>query len=182
MLKDKEIYHEHLVRNIPNTEDNRKFIKEINKKAKESKSRWKMYIKYRKPKDGFKYGSGGSLRCDNANAFSVYITDRRDFPEQPEQKLKSRFWDKIRKLEKENRKLKKDLLVYKNPYVDWTMTELECELKDIKEWIVENYIEDNLLEKVFVDNHHGSLTLREKYNLLMEALEYKEELNVKYNS
>ena len=182
MSKDKEVYYEHLVSNIPNTEDNRKFIKEMNKKSKESNSRWKMYIKYRKPKDGFKYGMGGGLRCDNANAFSVYITDRREFSEQPEQKLKSRFWDKIRKLEKENRRLKKALLVYKNPYIDFTMTELECEINDIKEWIVEEYIADNLDKKVYVDKNYGSITLREKYNLLIEALGYKEELNDRYNS
>ena len=141
-----------------------------------------MYIKYRKPKDGFKYGSGGTLRCDNANAFSVYITDRRDYYQQPQVKERSRNWDKIRKLEEENEKLKKELLVYKNPYIDWNMSELADEISEIKEYIVENYIEDNLLEKVFVDNHHGSLTLREKYNLLIEALGYKEELNVKYTS
>ena len=99
MSKDKEIYWEHLVSNIPNTEDNRKSIKEINKKAKESKSRWHLLIKYRKPKPRFKYGSGGSLRCENANAFSVYIKDRREYCDQPEVKERSRLWDKIRELE-----------------------------------------------------------------------------------
>ena len=187
MSKDK-IYHEHLVSNIPNTEENRKFIREMNKKSKESNSRWKMFIKYRKPKDGFQYGSGGSLRCDNANAFSVYITDRRNYYEQPEVKERSRSWDKIRKLEKENEKLKKELLVYKNPYIDWNMTELEDEISEIKSYIVDCYIDDTIGElvrlgiNIEVDNQYGSITLREKYNLLVEALEYKEELNVRYNS
>ena len=78
-----KIKYEHLVRNVPNTENNRAFIKNINKMAKESKSMYKLFIKYRKPKEGFKYGSGGSLRCENANAFSVYIQDRRPWREQP---------------------------------------------------------------------------------------------------
>ena len=182
MSKDKEIYWEHLVSNIPNTEDNRKSIKEINKKAKESKSRWHLLIKYRKPKPRFKYGSGGSLRCENANAFSVYIKDRREYCDQPEVKERSRLWDKIRELEKENRKLKKDLLVYKNPYIDWTMSSLEEEIGEIKDYIVEGYLENNLDDKVYVDKNYGSVSLKEKYNLLMEALGYKEELNDRYNS
>ena len=44
---------EHLVRNVPNTEENRKFIKDVNKMSKESDSYYKLFIKYRKPKKGF---------------------------------------------------------------------------------------------------------------------------------
>ena len=42
--------HNHLVRNVPNTEENRKFIKQVNKMTKASDSIWKLFIKYRNPK------------------------------------------------------------------------------------------------------------------------------------
>ena len=171
--------YSHLVRNIPNTKENRDFVKNINKISKQSDSIYKLFIKYRKPKEGFKYGSGGSLKCENANAFSVYIQDRRPWREQPTSQIYARHDEIERKLNKKIallemnvEELEKEISKTKNPYMDWTMTELECELKDIKEWIVENYIKDNLEQKVFVDNHYGSITLKEKYNLLMEALEY----------
>ena len=166
--------HNHLVRNVPNTEENRKFIKQVNKMTKESDSIWKLFIKYRKPKEGFHYGSGGSLRCENANAFSVYVHDRRSYGEIPANQYRSNLWEENRKLEEENESLKKQLVIYKNPYIDWSITSIEGEIFEIKECIIEGYLEDSLSEKVYVDNHYGSITLKEKYNLLMEALEYAE--------
>ena len=75
--------YEHLVKNLPNTKENRDLVKKVNKMSKEAESHYKLIIKYRKPKEGFKYGSGGSLKRENANAFSVYIQDRRGYYEQP---------------------------------------------------------------------------------------------------
>tara|TARA_Y100001938_G_scaffold21864_1_gene28214 strand:- start:939 stop:1493 length:555 start_codon:yes stop_codon:yes gene_type:complete len=176
--------YEHLVRNVPNTEKNRKFIKDINKMSKESDSIYKLFIKYRKPKEGFKYGSGGSLKCKNANAFSVYIQDRRPYSKQPLTQTHSRYIEeqdklhsKIEGLESEIIKLREKLAVYSNPYIDWSITSIQDEIFEIKECIIEKYLDNALYtkdEEVYVDNHYGSISLKEKYNLLMEALEYAE--------
>ena len=161
--------HNHLVRNVPNTEDNRAFIKKVNKMSKESDSVWKLFIKYRKPKEGFKYGSGGSLKCENANAFSVYIDDRRPYGERPENQYRSKLWEENRLLEEENEKLKRQLAIYSNPYIDWSVSSIEDEIYEIREQIVDRFLEcDN--DRELLRNKE----LKEKYNLLMEALEYAE--------
>ena len=171
-----QVKHNHLVSNVPNTEENRKFIKEVNKMSKNSDSIWKLGIRYRKPKKGHKYGYGGNLKCENANAFSVYIHDRRSYGEIPENQYRSKLWEDIRVLEKENEKLKKQLAIYNNPYIDWSISSINDEIFEVKECIVDGYIEDTLSEKVYIDNHSPAAgTLKEKYNLLMEALEYAEQ-------
>ena len=91
----------HLVSNIPNIEEFRNFVKDINKMSKQSNSKWKLSIKYRKPKKGHKYGWGGSLKRDNANAFSVYIHDRRPYHEIPSNVYNGKLWEENRKLEEE---------------------------------------------------------------------------------
>jgi hypothetical protein len=170
--------YSHLVRNIPNTKENRDFVKNINKISKQSDSIYKLLIKYRKPKEGFKYGSGGSLKCENANAFSVYIQDRRPWREQPTSQIYARHDEIERKLNKKISRLERELAILKNPYMDWSNSSIEDEIFEIKESIVDGYLEDNLDNEVYlginrvVDNHYGSITLKEKYNLLMEALEY----------
>jgi len=161
--------HRHLVRNVPNTEDNRKFIKKINKMSKNSDSIWKLFIKYRKPKEGFHYGSGGSLKCDNANAFSVYIDDRRPYGQRPENQYRSKLWEENRKLEEENEALKRQLAIYSNPYIDWSVSSIEDEIYEIRERIVDRFLEcDN--DKLLLRNPE----LKEQHDQLMEALEYAE--------
>ena len=158
--------HRHLVRNIPNTEDNRKFVKKVNKMSKNSDSIYKLFIKYRKPKEGHKYGYGGSLKCENASAFSVYIDDRRPYGERPENQYRYQLWEENRKLEEENKKLKRQLAIYSNPYIDWSISSIEDEIFEVKESIVERYLES--------DDGLKDDTLKEKYNELLEALEYAE--------
>ena len=58
---------------IDNTEDNRKAIRQLNKLAKEQNSQYRFSIRYRKPKEGHKYGHGGELRRDNALGIGLYI-------------------------------------------------------------------------------------------------------------
>ena len=58
---------------IENTEGNRKAIRQLNKIAKEQDSLYRFSIRYRKPKDGHKYGHGGELRRDNALGIGLYI-------------------------------------------------------------------------------------------------------------
>ena len=158
--------NQHLVSNIPNVEEFRDFVKDINKMAKKSNSIWKLSIRYRKPKEGHKYGYGGNLKCDNANAFSVYIHDRRPYHQIPSNVYRSELWGENRKLEEKNERLKKKLAIYSNPYIDWTISNIEDEIFEVKEAILERYLES-----------YGGLkddSLKEKYNQLMEALEYAE--------
>ena len=158
--------HNHLVSNVPNVEEFRDFVKSINKMAKDSDSIWKLSIRYRKPKKGHKYGYGGNLRCDNANAFSVYIHDRRPYREIPANQYSSKLWEENRVLEKENESLKKQLAIYNNPYIDWSISSIEDEIFEVKEAIIERYLES--------DDGLKDNTLKEKYNELLEALEYAE--------
>ena len=174
MSQDKTSLNQHLVSNIPNVEEFRSFVKQINKMAKQSNSIWKLGIRYRKPKEGHKYGYGGNLRCENADAFSVYIHDRRPYNQIPENIYRGKLWEENRLVKEENEKLKRELKFYENPYRDWSVPSINDEIFEIKEYIFDGYLEGNLDEKVYVDNHYGSATIKEKYNLLMEALEYAE--------
>lgn len=58
---------------LDNTQENRDLIKFFNKNMKEHNSKWRFNIKYRKPKDGKKYGWGGTLKQENAKKFAVYL-------------------------------------------------------------------------------------------------------------
>ena len=58
---------------LENTQENRDLIKAFNKNMKAHNSKWKFMIKYRKPKEGQKYGWGGSLKRENAREFAVYL-------------------------------------------------------------------------------------------------------------
>ena len=161
--------HNHLVSNVPNTEENRNFVKKVNKMSKDSDSIWRLGIRYRKPKEGHKYGYGGNLRCENANAFSIYVHDRRSYHQIPENQYRSKLWEDNRKLEKENEILKKELAIYNNPYIDWSVSSIEDEIFEIKEKIVERFLAcDNELELL---KHNA---LKTQYDQLLEALEYAE--------
>ena len=162
--------NQHIVSNIPNVEEFRDFVKQINKMAKESNSIWKLGIRYRKPKEGHKYGYGGNLRCENANAFSVYINDRRPYREQPNNIYRGELWEENYKLEEENKKLKKKLAFYENPYHEWRVSEIEDQIFEVKQNIVEDFLRD------FVSEDHRKI-VQKKYRQLMEALEYHEKNN-----
>ena len=163
---------EHLVKNIDNTKDNRDYVRVINKIARASKSKWRLKIRYRKPKEGIKYGYGGSVRREDANAFSIYIEDKTPYGDQPGNQYRTELWQENYKLEEENEKLKKELAFYKNPYNEWRVGEIEEEIFEVKEKIVERFIDcDNDLELL------RNIELQNKYNQLMEALAYHEENN-----
>ena len=161
--------HQHLVNNVPNVEEFRDFVKQINKMARKSNSIWQLSIRYRKPKEGHKYGYGGNLRCENANAFCVYVHDRSSYNQIPENQYRSKLWEAIRKLEEENENLKKQLATYKNPYIDWSVSSIEDEIYEIKDKIVDRFLECDD-DKELLRNQE----LKEQYDQLMEALEYAE--------
>jgi len=77
MKKDQEFNH--VVREIPNTKENRDKIKELNKMAKKSESIHRFKIKYRRPlpksvkPDSQGWYAGGGCRKEDARYFSVYL-------------------------------------------------------------------------------------------------------------
>ena len=64
--------HNHLVKGIPNTEENREKVADFNKLARQSNSMHRLRIKYRKPKNKTGY-HGGSCPKDDAKIFSLYL-------------------------------------------------------------------------------------------------------------
>ena len=73
MSKDRKVGHRHLVSRVPNTEDNRNIVKEINKMMSKSDSLSRIYVKYRQPIKGHKYSYGGGLKKEHAKSFSIYL-------------------------------------------------------------------------------------------------------------
>ena len=73
MSKDRKVGHRHLISRIPNTEDNRSIVKEINKMMNKSDSLSRIYVRYREPIKGHKYSWGGSLKKEHAKSFSIYL-------------------------------------------------------------------------------------------------------------
>tara|TARA_R100001244_G_scaffold61532_1_gene51538 strand:- start:14 stop:352 length:339 start_codon:yes stop_codon:yes gene_type:complete len=73
MSKDRKVGYRHLISRIPNTEDNRNIVKEINKMMSKSDSLSRIYVKYRQPTDGHKYDFGGGLKREHAKSFSIYL-------------------------------------------------------------------------------------------------------------
>ena len=73
MSKDRKVGHRHLISRIPNTEDNRSIVKEINKMMRKSNSLSRIYVRYRQPIEGHKYSWGGGLKKEHAKSFSVYL-------------------------------------------------------------------------------------------------------------
>ena len=159
-------WNEHLVSNIPNTDKNVAFIKDINKKAKRSLSRWRLRIRYRKPKEGFNYSYGGGLKRENANAFSVYIDTSLPYAQRPEAQSLSRSWDREKELKARIVELENKLLLANNPYKDLSIMEIKDKLEGVKEEIIDEYIYQIYNEDLI-----------SKYNFLTEALEIKEEEN-----
>ena len=156
--------NQHLVSNVDNTEENRKYVKDINRLARQSESKYRLKIRYRKPIKGKKYSWGGSLQRKNATAFSIYIEDKTPWQESQSHRL----WSNIADLERENDKLKKELALFKNPYYQWSEDEIQMEIQDIKE---------DVFVKFMYKDWSNAEKLIEKYDKLVEALNYEKENN-----
>jgi hypothetical protein len=65
-------HYEHLAKEIPNNSLTRGCVDYINKKMKDSSSKYRLRIRYRVPKDG-QYGIGGHVDKANSAAFSLYL-------------------------------------------------------------------------------------------------------------
>ena len=151
--------NQHLVSNVENTKENRDYVKSINKRAKERQSVNRLYIRYRKPIDGEKYGWGGSLKKECAKAFSIYISDKTPYKDTAYWKIR----DKCSELEEENESLKKQIAILENPYMHWSLGDIEDELFEAKESCIERFLD-----------HVEDEKLRDKYNLLVQAQVLKE--------
>ena len=151
--------NQHLVSNIENTEENRDYVKNVNKLARKSESKYRLYIRYRKPVEGKKYGWGGSLRRKNAKAFSIYIEDKTPY----DNRTDTIQWRQVRELQKENESLKKQIAILENPYMHWSLSDIESELFDVRLDCVDRFIDSA-----------EDVELREKYNLLIQAQTIKE--------
>ena len=105
---------------IDNTEKNHQLIKELNKEMSKFGSRWRLSKKARMPKDGKKWGWGGTLSFEDAKGIGVYVYHNPKYSKLHwEQKCKE-FQErrkerdaKVDRLEYENRVLKSELEEYK---------------------------------------------------------------------
>jgi hypothetical protein len=84
---------------IPNTEENRKALRHINKLAKEQNSYLNLKYRYRVPKEGNKYGSHGELRQSNADGIGIYINNELTDETYP------KLYSEIRRLESQKQTL-----------------------------------------------------------------------------
>ena len=65
--------YSHLTNRIPNNFISRWLIKKANKSMRLSGSKWRLRIRYRKPKKHFKYGWGGSLSKHQSKRIALYL-------------------------------------------------------------------------------------------------------------
>ena len=107
---------------IPNTEENRNKLKELNSRMKEYGSMWRFTLRGRKPKPGFAYGAGGNLRLENAEEIGVYITTRQS----ASNGYKNSWTDRYQKMKEEHHKeleqQKQNLDYYKRKWEDSSET------------------------------------------------------------
>jgi len=68
--------YNHIVNDIPNNAVTRWLIDKANARMRSCKSKHVLVKRYRKPKEGKKYGWGGSLRCKNATRIALYLYER----------------------------------------------------------------------------------------------------------
>ncbi len=180
---------------IENTEDNRKAIRQLNKIAKEQDSMYRFSIRYRKPKEGHKYGHGGELRKENALGIGLYIegaipSDSRLFElkvaneridtltseyDVVEEKLKDTAYElveadnEIERLRKIERSVKNFLMDDSDKYL---ADEIDRKTKRIEK--LENQLEktDAMLER-YVERCHRSDKKRSELTFELVALKDK---------
>ena len=105
---------------MENTEENRQLIKTLNKSMKAHDSRHRLYIRYRKPIEGEKYGWGGSLDCKNARTFAVYKKFTKAYGEMVSD-YRSADWKRQMNKDRERRK------VYDRAHTEATNLISNCE-------------------------------------------------------
>ena len=95
-MKNNQEYN-HVVKGIPNTQENRDKVSEFNKMARQSNSMHRLRIKYRKPKKGSRYEGyhyDGSVPKDCASLFSIYLK-KTEKQEKLEQEYRTKEYERI---------------------------------------------------------------------------------------
>ena len=151
---------------IENNAKNRKAIKHINKLAKQQQSKYKIYSKFRCAIDNEKKTLFNSIKSENAKGIGLYIrlNDDAKFNERKlykdrlierktnEKELLNKLalqFEKVSKLEKENRKLKKELLLK-------TMSTKEKAIYIMKD-VLGEWMDGGIDEKYFFDDDKTEL-------------------------
>jgi len=171
---------------IENNAKNRKAIKHINKLAKQQQSKYKIYSKFRCAIDNEKKTLFNSIKSENAKGIGLYIrlTDDAKFNQRSQERniwnnlRKEREYhsevldklaieyDKVEKLEKENRKLKKELLLK-------TMSTKEKAIHIMKD-VLGEWMDGGIDEKYFFDDdkkeHDWDTVLIEMNHILHEEI------------
>ena len=137
---------------IPNTDDNRKAIKHLNKLAKEQGSKYRFVSKWRLPKEGTKYGYFGELKPSDAKGIGLYLK----YLNVPSYRPNT---DYINKLKEENLELKQSLKECTHPNFD----------KDRYDW---EYTKDKIseLEEDNMDLSSDLIESKKKYKDYKEML------------
>ena len=122
--------HEHLVKDIPNNEKNRNFISELNELAKDSNSKYRYRIRYRKPVNGYRDGySDGCVPRDDASCFSVYLVDKTPYKDTYEFRMHERYSTEYDEL---NRKYKSLLNKHNNMIFNNIINELKVKIDNLE--------------------------------------------------
>tara|TARA_Y100000593_G_C4312882_1_gene339260 strand:+ start:1400 stop:2164 length:765 start_codon:yes stop_codon:yes gene_type:complete len=149
---------------IPNNDKNRKAIKHMNKLAKEQGSKYRFQSRWRLPKKGAKYGDFGKLSPNDARGIGLYIIGAQN-------NSACGYYTPsyIKKVIKENEKLKQDLTESTHPNFDgerydWQyakdkISELQEDNEDLRE--SKNRLQDNV-RKLFDKSEITSNLLEEK--------------------
>tara|TARA_Y100000401_G_scaffold55907_1_gene44269 strand:+ start:15869 stop:16405 length:537 start_codon:yes stop_codon:yes gene_type:complete len=104
----KPLYNQLLV--IENTQENRETVKNLNKRMKDYGSRWRLSVRYRKPKKGHKYGYGGSLACENADGLGIYVKPCKEAQERENEaysRVRSHYQSEVNKVQTKLNKIER---------------------------------------------------------------------------
>ena len=129
--------HEHLVKDIPNNEKNRNFVSELNELAKDSNSKYRYRIRYRKPINGYRKGyEDGCVPKKDASCFSVYLIDKTPYKETYEFRMYERHRNEIDDYKSEygelNRKYKRLLNKHNNMIFNNIINELKVKIDNLE--------------------------------------------------
>ncbi len=131
---------------LENTQENHDAIQQLNQAFKKQGSKWKLYKKYRRPKEGKKYGWGGSLAKENALGIGLYIRPHDGYYNERSD-MKAAWIDK---LESEKRDLKVSLDILSESY-DQAQTDLElltAEFNRVSYKVPTKETLENLIDKI----------------------------------
>ena len=148
----KEKMNNHLVKDIPNNNKNRMFISELNKLARNSNSKYRYRIRYRKPINGYRKGySDGCVPKQDASCFSVYIDDKTPYKQTYEYRMYERHRKEIKQHESEYELLENKHNELISKYNKLILTKIINQLKNDVDDLHDN------MEKIHYSDLYSSL-------------------------